>query len=124
VTKTADIAVFTVTGIVKLVQAKVSPKTLGGPVLIAQMSGTVAKRGAFEFLSWLAALSINLAILNLLPVPVLDGGHLLFAGIEKLRGKPVSLRKRELVQQVGIVLLVGLMVFATYNDILRLLGWQ
>jgi len=73
-------------------------------------------------LSFTALLSINLAILNLLPVPILDGGHLLFSFIEWLRGKPVSLRKREIAQQVGMVLLVGLMVFAFYNDIFRWLG--
>jgi regulator of sigma E protease len=72
-----------------------------------------------------ALLSINLAILNLLPIPVLDGGHLLFVCIEWLRGKPVPLRKRELAQQVGVVLLVGLMIFATWNDLNRidLVGW-
>jgi regulator of sigma E protease len=75
-----------------------------------------------ELLSFTALLSINLAILNLLPIPVLDGGHLLFSLIEWLRGKPVSLRKREIAQQVGMVLLVGLMIFAFYNDITRWLA--
>ncbi|MBI4537744.1 MAG: RIP metalloprotease RseP [candidate division NC10 bacterium] len=120
--KTMDITVLTVQGFVKLIQAKISPKTIGGPILIAQMTGEVAQRGLLETLSFTALLSINLAILNLLPIPVLDGGHLLFALIEWLRGKPVSLRKREIAQQVGLVLLVGLMVFAFYNDIFRLLG--
>ena len=67
---------------------------------------------------------LRLAILNLLPIPILDGGHLFFALIECLRGKPISLRKRELAQQVGMVLLVALMLFASYNDILRWMGWQ
>jgi len=114
--------VLTVQGFVKLIQAKISPKTIGGPILIAQMTGEVAQRGLLELFSFTALLSINLAILNLLPIPILDGGHLLFAGIEWIRGKPVSLRKREIAQQVGLVLLVGLMVFAFYNDIFRLLG--
>jgi regulator of sigma E protease len=122
VKKTLDITVLTVQGFVKLVQAKISPKTIGGPILIAQMTGEVAQRGLLELFSFTALLSINLAILNLLPIPILDGGHLLFAGIEWIRGKPVSLRKREIAQQVGLVLLVGLMVFAFYNDIFRLLG--
>ena len=108
----------------RLIQAKVSPKTIGGPVLIAQMAGEVAQRGVVDLLSFTALLSINLAILNLLPIPILDGGHILFVLIEWLRGKPVSLRKREIAQQVGMVLLVGLMMFAFYNDIFRLLGRQ
>ena len=122
VTKTVDLSVLVVTGFVKLIQAKISPKTIGGPILIAQMAGEVAQRGLVELLSFTALLSINLAILNLLPVPILDGGHLLFSLIEWLRGKPVSLRKREIAQQVGMVLLVALMVFAFYNDIFRWLG--
>jgi regulator of sigma E protease len=88
------------------------------------MTGEVAQRGLVELLSFAALLSINLAILNLLPIPILDGGHLFFALIECLRGKPISLRKRELAQQVGMVLLVALMLFASYNDILRWMGWQ
>ncbi|HWU41749.1 MAG TPA: site-2 protease family protein, partial [Candidatus Acidoferrum sp.] len=72
-----------------------------------------------QLLNFTALLSINLAILNLLPIPVLDGGHLLFSFIEWFRGKPISLRKREIAQQVGMVLLVGLMIFAFYNDISR-----
>jgi regulator of sigma E protease len=111
-----------VQGFVKLIEAKISPKTIGGPVLIYQMAGEVVQRGPVELLSFTALLSINLAILNLLPIPVLDGGHLLFSLIEWLRGKPVSLRKREIAQQVGMVLLVGLMIFAFYNDITRWLA--
>lgn len=122
VRKTADLSVLIIQGFVKLVQAKISPKTIGGPILIAQMAGEVVQRGPVELLSFTALLSINLAILNLLPIPILDGGHLLFSLIEWLRGKPVSLRKREIAQQVGMVLLVGLMIFAFYNDIFRWLG--
>jgi regulator of sigma E protease len=122
VTKTVDLSVLVVTGFAKLVQGKIPAKTIGGPLLIGQMAGEVAQRGLVDLLSFTALLSINLAILNLLPVPVLDGGHLLFSLIEWLRGKPVALRKREIAQQVGLVLLVGLMVFAFYNDIFRWLG--
>ncbi len=120
--KTGELSVLIVQGFVKLIQAKISPKTIGGPILIGQLAGEVAKQGPVEYLSFTALLSINLAILNLLPVPVLDGGHLLFSLIEWLRGKPVSLRKREIAQQVGMVLLVGLMIFAFYNDITRFMG--
>lgn len=120
--KSVDLSVLVVQGFVKLIQAKISPKTIGGPILIGQMAGEVVQRGPVEFLSFTALLSINLAILNLLPIPILDGGHLLFSLIEWLRGKPVSLRKREIAQQVGMALLAGLMVFAFYNDISRWLA--
>ena len=120
---TVDLSVLIVQGFVKLVEGKISPKTIGGPILIGQMAGEVAQRGPVELLSFTALLSINLAILNLLPIPILDGGHLMFSLIEWFRGKPVSLRKREIAQQVGLVLLVGLMIFAFYNDISRLVGW-
>lgn len=120
---TVDLSVLIVQGFVKLVEGKISPKTIGGPILIGQMAGEVAQRGPVELLSFTALLSINLAILNLLPIPILDGGHLMFSLIEWFRGKPVSLRKREIAHQVGLVLLVGLMIFAFYNDISRLVGW-
>ena len=104
----------------KLLAGAISPKTLAGPIGIAQMSGQVAKAGPLAFLSFLALLSINLGILNLLPIPILDGGHLLFFCIEGVMGKPLSIRKRELAQQVGLFLLIMLMVFVFYNDIYRL----
>jgi regulator of sigma E protease len=104
----------------KLIVGAISPRTLAGPIGIAQMSGQVAKAGAIAFLHFLALLSINLGILNLLPIPILDGGHLLFFSIEAVRGKPLSIKKRELAQQVGLFLLILLMVFVFYNDIYRL----
>jgi regulator of sigma E protease len=122
VKETARLSVVIVQGFVKLIQGSISPKTIGGPILITQIAGEVVRRGTVQLLSFTAFLSINLAILNLLPIPVLDGGHLLFSLIEWLRGKPISLRKREIAQQVGLALLVGLMIFAFYNDIFRLLG--
>jgi regulator of sigma E protease len=104
----------------KLIVGAISPKTLAGPIGIAQMSGEVAKAGPLAFLSFLALLSINLGILNLLPIPILDGGHLLFFSIEGIMGRPLSIKKRELAQQVGLFLLIVLMVFVFYNDIYRL----
>jgi regulator of sigma E protease len=104
----------------KLIVGAISPKTLAGPIGIAQMSGEVAKAGPLAFLYFLALLSINLGILNLLPIPILDGGHLLFFSIEAIMGKPLSIRKREVAQQVGLFLLIALMVFVFYNDIYRL----
>ena len=97
-------------------------KAIGGPLFIAREAGRQAQQGGVVKVVHLTAiLSVNLAILNLLPVPILDGGHLLFFAIERLRRSPVSLRKREIAQQVGLALLVALMVFAFYNDIFRLL---
>jgi regulator of sigma E protease len=104
----------------KLIMGAISPRTLAGPIGIAQMSGQVAKAGPIAFLSFLALLSINLGILNLLPIPVLDGGHLLFFLFEGVMGKPLSIKKREMAQQVGLFLLIVLMVFVFYNDIYRL----
>ena len=108
--------------LVKIVQGGVSPRTIGGPILIAQMTGEQAQQGLLNLIFFTALLSLNLAVLNLLPIPILDGGHLFFFFIELLRGKPVSVQKREMAQRVGLVLLVALMIFALYNDIFRLLG--
>ena len=106
----------------KLLVGAISPRTLAGPIGIAQMSGEVAKAGPLAFLSFLAILSVNLGILNFLPIPILDGGHLLFFSLEGIMGKPISIRKRELAQQVGLFLLIALMVFVFYNDIYRLIS--
>jgi regulator of sigma E protease len=120
--KTYDLSRLIVVTFVKLVQGVVPAKTIGGPLLVAQMAGEQARLGVLNLLFFTALLSINLGILNLLPIPVLDGGHLFFSLIEAVRGKPVSMQKREMAQQVGLVLLVALMIFAFYNDIFRLLG--
>jgi regulator of sigma E protease len=122
--KTYDLSVLILITFGKLLQGVVPAKTIGGPLLVAQMAGEQARLGILNLLFFTALLSINLAILNLLPIPILDGGHLFFALIEAARGKPVSLKKREMAQQVGLVLLVALMIFAFYNDIFRLLGRQ
>jgi len=107
----------------RLLMGDISPKAIGGPLYIAAEAGKQAREGGLlQVVGLMAILSVNLAILNLLPVPILDGGHLLFFLIEAARGGPVSLRKREIAQQVGLALLVALMVFAFYNDIFRLLG--
>lgn len=122
--KTYDLSRLILLTFVKLIQGVVPARTLGGPLLVAQMAGEQARLGTLNLLFFAALLSINLAILNLLPIPILDGGHLFFSLIEAVRGKPVSLKKREVAQQVGLVLLVALMIFAFYNDIFRLLGRQ
>jgi regulator of sigma E protease len=99
-----------------------SPRTLGGPVAIGQISGEAARGGMEMFLNWMALLSINLAVLNLLPIPVLDGGQLLFLGVEAVRGRPLSLEQRLRLSHVGLILVVGLMVWVITNDFLRLFG--
>lgn len=105
----------------QLVTAQLSMKALGGPILIAKATGHAAESGLANLLGFVAFLSINLAILNILPIPILDGGHLLFFLIEAVRGKPLGMKKMEIAQQVGFALLILLMVVVTYNDILRLL---
>lgn len=118
--QTWTISKLTVISIVKMVQGVVSPKSLGGPILIAQIAGSQVREGIIPFILFMAMLSINLAILNLLPIPVLDGGHLLFYLIEAVTGREVSLRWREKAQQIGFFLLILLMVFVFMMDIERL----
>lgn len=117
--QTYDYSKLTLVAFYKMIVGDVSPRNIGGPILIAQLAGQQAQEGLGSFLAFLAVLSINLGVLNLLPVPVLDGGHLLFFLIEAVIRKPVSLRYREMAQQVGICLLGLLMIYAFYNDILR-----
>lgn len=117
--QTYEYAKITLMAFYKMILGDVSPRNIGGPILIAQMAGEQAQEGLGSFLAFLAVLSINLGVLNLLPVPVLDGGHLLFFFVEAIIRKPVSVRYREMAQQVGICLLALLMVYAFYNDILR-----
>jgi regulator of sigma E protease len=114
------ISKLTLVSLVKIVEGVVSPKTLGGPILIAQMAGTQAREGVIPFVLFMALLSINLAVLNLLPIPVLDGGHLLFYLIEIVKGSEVSVKWREMASQIGFVLLIILMIFVFVMDIDRL----
>jgi regulator of sigma E protease len=102
-----------------LVRLRVSPKMIGGPVFIAQMAGQTAQAGFSALLVFIALLSVNLAVLNVLPIPVLDGGHLLFLVIEKIKGSPLTMNQRMLAQQVGLVFLLLFIVWVTYNDIMR-----
>jgi regulator of sigma E protease len=104
----------------KLVTFSLSIKTLGGPVMIAQMSGQAAEAGLSTFLSLLAMISISLGILNLLPIPVLDGGMILFLAIEAVRKKPLSRKTMEISQSVGAALLIALIAVVSYNDVMRM----
>lgn len=121
VRQTAEISALTVMGIVKMIQRIVPAKTIGGPIMIMQMAGEQASAGVGSFFVFMAFISINLGIINLLPVPVLDGGHMAFLAIEAVRKKPLSEKTTMLAQRVGLALLLSLMAFALYNDILRLL---
>lgn len=109
-----------VMGFVRLFQGEVSSKNIGGFLSIGQMAKKSWSMGVSEFFLAMAIISINLFVLNLLPVPVLDGGQLVFYTIEAIRGAPLSMQKMELAQRVGAALLVGLMVFALFNDVSRI----
>jgi len=104
----------------RMVTGDVGAKNLGGIIRISQVSYQAAQRGPSWFLYLLAMLSLNLAFVNLLPIPVLDGGHLLFLLIERIKGSPVSVNVLNYSQVLGLVLVLALVVFVTYNDILRL----
>jgi regulator of sigma E protease len=117
--QTIKVTELTVMSFVKMVQRVVPLDNVGGPIMIVKMAGEQASAGASSLLAFMALLSVNLCILNLLPVPVLDGGHLVFYLWELVFGRPVSERVRERAQQVGMALLLTLMAFAFYNDIAR-----
>lgn len=104
-----------------LLTKQVSSKTIGGIILIAQASYESAKLGIGKLIYFIGILSLNLAILNILPIPVLDGGHLLFLGIEKLKGSPVSERTFTIAHYIGFALIISLVIYATRNDIMRIL---
>lgn len=111
---------LTAIGLYKMVVGDISSKNIGGPLTIANISGEAASQGASSVVFLIAILSINLGVLNLLPIPILDGGHLLFFLIEGILRKPLGERQREVAQQVGLVLLVGVMIFAFWNDLERI----
>ncbi len=111
---------LTVVSIVKLIQGKIPAKTIGGPILIGQLAGEQARRGILSLALFTAILSINLGLINLFPIPILDGGHFLFLGLEAVLRKPLSIKKMEIAQQIGLILIILLMLFAFYNDLIRI----
>lgn len=117
--RTWDMIALNVVGIFRLIQGRIPSDSIGGPILIAQMAGQQANEGVMNVVLFIAILSINLGIINLFPIPILDGGHLVFFIIEGILGRPLSLKKREIAQQVGLFIIISLMVFAFYNDIMR-----
>ena len=118
-TQTWKVIDLTFMSLVKLIQRVVPLDSVGGPIMIAKMAGETAQMGGSSFLAFMALLSVNLGVLNLLPVPVLDGGHLFFFFCELIFRRPVSQKVREYAQQIGLFLLLSLMVLAFYNDIVR-----
>jgi len=118
--KTGDIALFSLKMLGRMLIGEVSWKHLSGPVTIADYAGQSAQMGWLSYVTFLALISISLAVLNLLPIPLLDGGHLLYYAVEIIRGSPVSERAMELGQRVGLALLLLIMAFAFYNDLNRL----
>ncbi len=118
--QTWKISKLVVISIVKILQGTISVKNIGGPIMIAEMAGQQAREGVVNFIFFIALLSVNLGVLNILPIPVLDGGHLIFFFIEAATGHPVSIKVREIAQQAGILILILLMIFVFYNDIARI----
>jgi regulator of sigma E protease len=119
-TETWKISYLTVMGFIKMIERVVPAKDLGGPIMIAQMAGQSAKAGILSLLYFMGIISVNLGILNLFPIPVLDGGHLLFITLELILGRPVKKVAIERAQQVGFFLLISLMIFVFYNDLARI----
>lgn len=119
---TWDKTVLIVWSIYKLINRDIPADQIAGPIGIMQIAGEAASLGAVNLMMFLAIISINLGILNLLPIPILDGGHLVFFSVEALLGRPVQLKAQEIAQQVGLFLLISLMLFAFYNDIMRLVS--
>lgn len=120
IAETWDKTVLTLNLVKKMITGQVSVKNLAGPITIAKVAGDSARSGWNYFLGVLALLSISLGVLNLLPIPILDGGHIMFFLTEVVIGRPVSERTQMVGTQIGLVLVAGLMIFAVYNDIARL----
>jgi regulator of sigma E protease len=118
--RTWELIDLTVVFVQKLFTGSVSAKNIGGPITVVQVAGQAAQTDLAAIFSVLAFISIQLGILNLLPIPILDGGHILFYLVELIIRRPVSVRAREMAQQVGMAMLLMLMVLAFYNDIVRL----
>jgi regulator of sigma E protease len=122
VQKTWDTSAFSLRMLGMMIVGEISLRNISGPITIADYAGQSAQGGVVPYLLFLALISISLGVLNLLPIPLLDGGHLLYYAIEIFKGRPLSDRAIEIGQHAGLVLLIALMAFALYNDIHRLIG--
>ena len=118
--KTWEISKLTVISVVKMLEGVISPRTLGGPIFIAQIAGAQVKEGIIPFILFMAILSINLGVINLFPIPVLDGGHIFFYLIEIVTRREISIKVKEMSQQIGFVILLMLMLFVVFIDVERL----
>ncbi len=118
--RTGDLVGFTLSSIKKMIQGLISPKNLSGPITIAKVASASAKSGLESYIGFLALLSVSLGVLNLLPIPVLDGGHLLYYTVELLAGRPVPEKVQMVGYQLGLFLILGVMALALYNDFARL----
>ena len=121
VTETWSLTTLTFESLWKMMVGLVSVKNLSGPITIAKVAGASLESGLESFLHLLAMLSVSLGVLNLLPIPVLDGGHLLFYLVEMVRGKPLSEKAQTFGLKIGMTLVIGVMLLAMYNDLSRLL---
>jgi len=119
-TETLNLTTGTLTAVWQMIIGARPADEIGGPLRIAQMSGEVAQGGVVALIWFMAVLSVNLGLINLFPVPILDGGHLLFYAAEAVRGKPLGQRAQEYGFRVGLALVLTLMVFATWNDLVHL----
>ena len=120
IARTWDLSIFTLKSIKKMIMGLISPKNLSGPITIAKVASASAKSGLESYISFLALLSVSLGVLNLLPIPVLDGGHLLFYFVELLAGRPVPEKIQVVGYQLGLFLVLSMMILALYNDFTRL----
>lgn len=120
--KTWDTSAMTLSMLGKMIMGEASLKNITGPITIADYAGQTARTGAISFLSFMAFISISLGVMNLLPIPVLDGGHLLYYSLELLTGRPVSQRVSDIAQRAGVGILMVLMAVAIFNDIARLVS--
>jgi regulator of sigma E protease len=120
--KTWETSIISLKMLGKMVMGEISMKNLSGPITIADYAGQSAEMGVAAYLGFLALISVSLGVLNLLPIPLLDGGHLLYYAVELAKGSPVSEQLWEVGQKIGIALLGMLMAFAMYNDINRLIS--
>lgn len=120
--KTWDMSIFSLKMLGKMVTGDLSWKNLSGPVAIADFAGQSVQVGWFAYVGFLALISVSLGVLNLLPVPVLDGGHLVYYALEAIKGRPLSERFMDVTQKVGLAMVAGLMIVALFNDLSRLIG--
>ncbi len=121
--KTIDLTIMTYKGIWRLASGKMSMRdSMTGPLGIFFITSKAAKLGIIAVMHLIAVLSVSLAVFNLLPLPILDGGHIFFLGLEKLRKKTLGIKTEQVVNNIGVSLLIMLTLFVTYNDILRLYG--